>query len=113
MNAPRAWDPCLSPVERPPLPGRGRVRVVELLATGTNGGAQEHVFSLVSRLDKDRYDATVVSLSAGSAVRKLQRAGFSVVVIDEPDEVIEAVFDFYQNRGFYATNEERELNLNL
>jgi len=34
-------------------------------------------------------------------------------VIDEPDDVIEAVFDFYQNRGFYATNEERELNLNL
>jgi len=34
-------------------------------------------------------------------------------VIDEPDQVIEAVFDFYQNRGFYATNEERELNLNL
>jgi uncharacterized protein (TIGR00730 family) len=34
-------------------------------------------------------------------------------VIDEPDQVIEAVFDFYQNRGFYATTEERELNLNL
>ena len=30
-----------------------------------------------------------------------------------PDEVIEAVFDFYQHRGFYATTEERELNLNL
>ena len=88
MNAPRDWDPCLSPVERPPLPGRGRVRVVELLATGTNGGAQEHVFSLMSRLDTDRYDATVVSLSAGSAVRKLQRAGFPVVVIDEPDDAI-------------------------
>ena len=34
-------------------------------------------------------------------------------VIDDPDEVIEAVFDFYQHRGFYATTEERELNLNL
>ncbi len=34
-------------------------------------------------------------------------------VIDNPDEVIEAVFDFYQQRGFYATSEERELNLNL
>ena len=88
MNAPRDWDPCLKPVARPPLPGRGRIRVVELLATGTNGGAQEHVFSLMSRLDTDRYDATVVSLSAGSAVRKLQRAGFPVVVIDEPDDAI-------------------------
>ncbi|MEO6271420.1 MAG: TIGR00730 family Rossman fold protein [Lautropia sp.] len=34
-------------------------------------------------------------------------------VIDNVDEVIEAVFDFYQQRGFYATSEERELNLNL
>ncbi len=34
-------------------------------------------------------------------------------LIDDPDEVVEAVFDFYQHRGFYATAEERELNLNL
>ncbi len=34
-------------------------------------------------------------------------------LIDEPDAVVEAVFDFYQHRGFYATTEERELNLNL
>jgi uncharacterized protein (TIGR00730 family) len=34
-------------------------------------------------------------------------------LIDDPDEVIDAVFDFYQHRGFYATTEERELNLNL
>ena len=34
-------------------------------------------------------------------------------VIDDIDAVVEAVFDFYQQRGFYATTEERELNLNL
>lgn len=34
-------------------------------------------------------------------------------LIDDPDQVVEAVFDFYQQRGFYATTEERELNLNL
>jgi glycosyltransferase involved in cell wall biosynthesis len=88
VNAPTTWDPCLSPVERLPLRDRDRIRVVEVLATGTSGGAQEHVFSLMSRLDRDRYDATVVSLSAGSAVRKLQKAGFPVVVIDEPDNAI-------------------------
>ena len=43
------------------------------MATGTNGGAQEHVFNLVSRLDPEFYDVSVVSLSSGSAVRKLQR----------------------------------------
>ena len=36
-----------------------------------------------------------------------------VRVIDEPQGVVDAIFDFYQSRGFYATTEERELNLNL
>jgi glycosyltransferase involved in cell wall biosynthesis len=62
------------------------VRVVEVLATGTNGGAQEHVYSLVSRLDPECYDLRVVSLSHGSSVRRLQKAGVEVTVIDEPDD---------------------------
>jgi glycosyltransferase involved in cell wall biosynthesis len=68
------------------MPGPKRVRVVQILATGTNGGAQEHLFSLMSRLDTEHYEASVVALSGGSAVRKLQRHGFDVTVIDEPDD---------------------------
>jgi glycosyltransferase involved in cell wall biosynthesis len=86
MALPSTWDPCLAPLEHFPMPGPARVRVVEILATGTNGGAQEHLYSLMSRLDQTRYDASVVALSAGSAVRKLERAGFDVTVIDEPDD---------------------------
>jgi glycosyltransferase involved in cell wall biosynthesis len=71
-----------------PVPGRQKVRVVQVMATGTNGGAQEHVYNLVNRLDHDFYDVSIVSLSPGSAVRKLQKAGFEVTVIDEADEVI-------------------------
>ena len=87
MSAPTPRDPCLEPVARPNIPG-GRIRVVEVLATGTNGGAQEHLFSLVTRMDPARYDVSVVSLSAGSAVRKLQRAGIAVLVIEDPDDMI-------------------------
>ena len=87
MSAPAPWDPCLTPLDRPGIKG-GRIRVVEVLATGTNGGAQEHLFTLVTRMDRSRYDVSVVSLSAGSAVRKLQRAGVSVLVIDEADDSI-------------------------
>ena len=65
-----------------------RIRVVEVLATGTSGGAQEHVFGLVSRMDHARFDVSVVSLSPGSAARKLERAGFEVLVIDEHDDAI-------------------------
>jgi glycosyltransferase involved in cell wall biosynthesis len=82
------WDPCLEIVPRQDPPGGRRIRVVEVLATGTNGGAQEHLWSLVTRIDASRYDVSVVALSAGSAVRKLQRAGVAVLVIDDPDDTI-------------------------
>ena len=89
MSASHGWDPCLVPIEHVELPTPERVRVVEILATGTNGGAQEHLFSLMGRLDPARYDASVVALSAGSAVRKLERHGFPVTVIDDPDDASE------------------------
>ncbi len=34
-------------------------------------------------------------------------------VIDEPDAIVEAIFDFYENRGFQPSQEERERMLNL
>ncbi|CAN5639486.1 glycosyltransferase family 4 protein [soil metagenome] len=88
MTAPQPFDPCLEVVERPSLAGGRRIRVVQILATGTNGGAQEHLYSLVTRMDLERYDVSIVSLSPGSAVRKLQKAGFDVLVVDEPDDAI-------------------------
>ncbi|MEO8461633.1 MAG: hypothetical protein ABI555_00345, partial [Chloroflexota bacterium] len=80
-------DPCYQPVARLPLPGaRKRIRVVELLATGSNGGAQEHVYNLVTRLDRERYDVSVCSLTDGSAIRKLERAGIETCVIGAADD---------------------------
>ncbi|HJP89234.1 MAG TPA: glycosyltransferase [Candidatus Limnocylindrales bacterium] len=87
-------DPCFEPITRLPLPKhRQRIRVVELLATGTSGGAQEHVFNLVTRIDRERYDVSVLSLSNGAAIRRLERAGISVCVLDEMSDAdaIEAV----------------------
>jgi glycosyltransferase involved in cell wall biosynthesis len=87
-------DPCFEPVVRLPLPSsRDRIRVVELLATGTNGGAQEHVFNLVSRIDRSRYDVSVLALSGGAGVRRIERTGISVCVLDEmsDEEAVEAV----------------------
>jgi len=78
-------DPCVERTNRQPIAG-GRIRVVEVMATSTNGGAQEHVYSLVTRLNRERYDVRVVSLSHGSSVRRLEKAGIEVNVIDEPDD---------------------------
>lgn len=88
MTRPAADDPCVLPMIHLPVPGPQKVRVVQVMATGTNGGAQEHVYNLVTRLDRSFYDVSVVSLSPGSAVRKLQRAGVDVTVIDDPDDAI-------------------------
>jgi glycosyltransferase involved in cell wall biosynthesis len=80
-------DPCFDPVTRFPLPGgRRRIRVVELLATGTNGGAQEHLYNLVTRIDRERYEVSVVALANGSAVRRLERTGVPVCIVDESDD---------------------------
>ena len=80
-------DPCYRPVARLPLPtDRERIRVVELLATGMNGGAQEHVFNLVSRIDRSRYDVSVCSLTGGSAIRRFEKAGLPVCVIEAADD---------------------------
>jgi len=34
-------------------------------------------------------------------------------VLDDPDAIVEAIFDFYENRGFQPSREEREQMLNL
>ena len=72
-----------------------RVRVVELVASGTNGGAQEHVTSLVSRLDRDRFDVRIVSLGDGSSVRRWCETGVPVEVVTADDDVgvVEAIAD--------------------
>ena len=94
MTTPFGDDPCFRPVTRLPLPkGRQRIRVVELLATGSNGGAQEHVLNLVTRIDQSRYDVSVCTLSTGSAIRKLEKAGIDVCFVEADDDAgrVEAV----------------------
>ena len=80
-------DPCFQPVVRLPLPqDKHRIRVVQLMATGSSGGAQEHVFNLLTRVDRERYDVSICSLTAGPATRRMERAGIPVCIIDEPDD---------------------------
>jgi len=81
-----SFDPCVVPVDGRALSAPSRIRVVEVLATGTNGGAQEHLYGLLSRIDRERYDTGVVALSAGSGTRKIARLGIPVLVIDDKDD---------------------------
>jgi glycosyltransferase involved in cell wall biosynthesis len=63
-----------------------RPRVLQLLATGGNGGAQESYTGLLLRLDRSEYEVRALSLSSGSAVQRLRRLGLEVAVIDEADD---------------------------
>ena len=60
--------------------------MLQLLATGGNGGAQESYTGLLLRLDRSRYDVRALSLSAGSAVQRLRALGVNVDVIAEADD---------------------------
>jgi glycosyltransferase involved in cell wall biosynthesis len=60
--------------------------VLQLLATGGNGGAQESYTGLLLRLDRSAYEVRALSLSSGSAVQRLRRLGLEVEVIDEADD---------------------------
>jgi glycosyltransferase involved in cell wall biosynthesis len=63
-----------------------RPRLLQLLATGGSGGAQESYTGLLLRLDRTRYEVRALSLSAGSAVQRLRSLGVQVDVLDEPDD---------------------------
>ena len=62
--------------------------MLQLLATGGNGGAQESYTGLLLRLDRSKYDVRALSLSAGSAVQRLRSLGVAVEVIDTDDDEV-------------------------
>jgi glycosyltransferase involved in cell wall biosynthesis len=66
--------------------GHDRPRLLQLVATGGNGGAQESYTGLLLRLDRSRYDVRALSLSKGSAVQRARRLGIAVDVIDATDD---------------------------
>ncbi len=63
-----------------------RPRILQLLATGGSGGAQESYSGLLLRLDRSRYEVRALSLSSGSAVSRLHRLGIEVDVITKADD---------------------------
>ncbi|MBA2263153.1 MAG: glycosyltransferase family 4 protein [Chloroflexi bacterium] len=65
-----------------------RPRILQLLATGGNGGAQESYTGLLLRLDRSRYEVRALSLSAGSAVSRVRALGLPVDIIDETDDAL-------------------------
>ena len=83
MTKPKLGERCGGRAPVGPLPDGTRLRVVQLLATGTNGGAQESVVSTVMRLDPSRHETHVISLSHGSTMARLQRLGYATEVIEE------------------------------
>ena len=63
-----------------------RPRILQLLATGGSGGAQESYTGLLLGLDRSRYEVRALSLSAGSAVQRLRGLGVPVEVLEQTDD---------------------------
>lgn len=76
------------------------IRVTQVMASGAGGGAQVHVQNLVTRLDPERFEVEVISLSDGPAVRRLRAAGVTTHVVDCTDDgaALAAVLGLMQAR---------------
>lgn len=91
-------DPCAA---GPPLaawPQADRIRVLELLASGTGGGAQEHVRTLVNALPANRYQVSVAALSDGRALRQIKGDGLTTHLLSaaSDDQAIEALIELLE-----------------
>ena len=62
--------------------------MVQLVATGTTGGAQEHVATLLEGLDRSRFDVRVISMGDGEAVHRWRSLGIEVDVVADADDAI-------------------------
>ena len=76
------------------------------------GGAGFLGARLIAALLKDGAER-IVSLDRVACPVDDARVESLVGSIDDPDAVVNEIFDFYQQRGFYATSDERQLNLQL
>ena len=85
MSAAPLAGPC-HPLPVRAIPRRRVHDVVEVVATGGIGGAQQHVASLVGRLDRQRFRPHVVFLSDGPAVARVERTGVPVIVLGTGDD---------------------------
>jgi len=63
-----------------------RPRVLQLLATGGTGGAQESVGVLLVHLDRSRFEVEAVCLADGRTVHRLRELGIGVTVIPPKDD---------------------------
>jgi glycosyltransferase involved in cell wall biosynthesis len=60
--------------------------VLQLLATGGTGGAQESAIGLLLNLDRSRFEGEAALLSDGRAVRRLHELGIRVTLIPPQDD---------------------------
>jgi len=63
-----------------------RSRVLQLLATGGTGGAQESAIAILLHLDRSRFDVEAVCLTEGRTVERLRELGIRVTVVPTHDD---------------------------
>jgi len=61
-------------------------RILQLLATGGTGGAQESAIALLLRLDRSRFEVEAASLADGRTVQRIREMGIRVTVIPPQDD---------------------------
>ena len=61
-----------------------KIRILEAIRQGSVGGGETHVYDLTTRLDKTRFEPTVLSFTDGPMVTNLRAKGVDTHVIHSP-----------------------------
>lgn len=63
------------------MKNNGKIRVLQAIRQGLTGGGETHVLSLVSHLDRSRFEPVVLSFTDGPMVTQLKKMGIACHVI--------------------------------
>lgn len=60
------------------------IRVLEVIQQGKIGGGESHLLTLISKMDRSRYEPVVVALSNGEMIQRLTALGITNYVVNSP-----------------------------
>src|SRR5205809_108862 len=58
-----------------------KIRVLEVIQQGEIGGGESHLLTLISKMDRSRFEPVVVALSDGEMIRRLTQSGIRNYVV--------------------------------
>lgn len=59
-----------------------KIKVLEVIQQGEIGGGESHLLTLLSKLDRNRFEPVVIALSDGEMINRLNAMGIKNYVVN-------------------------------